>query len=90
MDSQRWNQTFRLKQFTFCIINEDLNLKAIHKAQRKRMGVTQEQLALIADVDRSYFGAVRNVTFTVLCRLCIALECDVSSITIDLPPITNR
>lgn len=46
MDSQRWNQTFRLKPFTFCILNEDLNLKAIHKAQRKRMGVTQEQLAL--------------------------------------------
>lgn len=59
------------------------------RAQRKSIGLTQEQLALVADVDRSYFGAVergeRNVTFTVLCRLCVALKCDVATITIGLP-----
>lgn len=47
------------------------------RTQRKVVDVTQEELALIANVDRSYFGGVergeRNVTFTVLCRLCIAL-----------------
>jgi transcriptional regulator with XRE-family HTH domain len=60
------------------------------RAQRKSIGLTQEQLALAADDDRSYFGAVergeRNVTFTVLYRLCVALRCDVAKLTADLPP----
>ena len=59
------------------------------RAQRKRIGLTQEQLALVADVDRSYYGAVergeRNITFTVLCRLCLALRCDVALLTNELP-----
>lgn len=59
------------------------------RLQRKRIGLTQERLALTAEVDRSYFGAVergeRNVTFTVLCRLCIALQCDVAELTENLP-----
>lgn len=61
------------------------------RAQRRRIGATQEQLALAADVDRSYFGAVergeRNVTFTMLYRLCRALGCDVAALTKGLPPI---
>lgn len=60
------------------------------RAQRKRIGLTQEALALVANVDRSYYGAVergeRNVTFTVLCRLCIALKCDIAKLTADIPP----
>jgi transcriptional regulator with XRE-family HTH domain len=59
------------------------------RAQRKRIGLSQEQLALVAGVDRSYFGAVergeRNITFLVLYRLCVALRCDVAHITGDLP-----
>jgi transcriptional regulator with XRE-family HTH domain len=59
------------------------------RAQRKRIGLTQEALALAANVDRSYYGAVergeRNITFTVLCRLCIALQCDVAALTEALP-----
>ena len=59
------------------------------RAQRRRIGLTQEQLALVADVDRSYYGAVergeRNITFTVLCRLCLALQCDVAMLTGGLP-----
>ena len=59
------------------------------RAQRKSIGLTQEALALAANVDRSYYGAVergeRNVTFTVLCRLCIALQCDVAKLTGNLP-----
>lgn len=62
------------------------------RAQRKRIGLTQEALALAASVDRSYYGAVergeRNVTFTVLCRLCVALQCDVARLTEELPPAT--
>lgn len=59
------------------------------RTQRKAIGLTQEALALAAGVDRSYYGAVergeRNVTFTVLCRLCIALRCDIAKLTIGLP-----
>ena len=59
------------------------------RAQRKSIGLTQEALALVANVDRSYYGAVergeRNVTFTVLCRLCISLQCDVATLTVALP-----
>jgi transcriptional regulator with XRE-family HTH domain len=61
------------------------------RAQRKSIGLTQEALALVANVDRSYYGAVergeRNLTFTVLCRLCGALQCDVAALTEALPPI---
>jgi len=60
------------------------------RAQRKRIGLTQEDLALVANVDRSYYGAVergeRNITFIVLCRLSIALQCDVATLTEALPP----
>ena len=59
------------------------------RTQRKSIGLTQEALALVADVDRSYYGAVergeRNVTFTVLCRLCAALQCDIAKLTAGLP-----
>lgn len=59
------------------------------RAQRKSIGLTQEALALVANVDRSYYGAVergeRNVTFTVLCRLCLALQCDLGKLTSGLP-----
>lgn len=64
------------------------------RAQRKRLGLTQEQLALLADIDRSYFGSIergeRNLTFTVLCRLCQALECDVADLSNGLPPKPPR
>lgn len=60
------------------------------RAQRKRIGLSQEQLALVAGVDRSYYGAVergeRNITFLVLYRLCLALDCDIALLTRDTPP----
>lgn len=60
------------------------------RAQRKRIGLTQEQLALVAGVDRSYFGAVergeRNITVIVLYRLSVALRCDIAALTQDMPP----
>jgi transcriptional regulator with XRE-family HTH domain len=59
------------------------------RAQRKATGLTQEALALAAGVDRSYYGAVergeRNITFTVLCRLCVALRSDVAMLTTGIP-----
>ena len=63
------------------------------RARRKQVGLTQEQLALVAGVDRSYFGAVergeRNVTFIVLYRLALALECDIAALTMQLPPMVG-
>ncbi|HZU63177.1 MAG TPA: helix-turn-helix transcriptional regulator [Novosphingobium sp.] len=64
------------------------------RAQRKRVGLTQEQLALIAGVDRSYCGSIergeRNITFTVLCRLAAAMEADIAALTTGLPaPVTE-
>lgn len=59
------------------------------RARRKELGFSQERFALEAEIDRSYVGGVergeRNVTFTVLCRLCEALGCDVAALTLGLP-----
>lgn len=70
----------------------DESLKELGKRirqRRKALGWSQEAFALEADIDRSYVGGVergqRNVTFTVLCRLCEALRCDVASLTNGLP-----
>jgi len=70
----------------------DPNLRELGKrirARRKMMGWSQEELALVANIDRSYVGGVergqRNLTFTVLCRLCEALRCDVATLTEHIP-----
>jgi transcriptional regulator with XRE-family HTH domain len=59
------------------------------REKRKQLGITQEELAHIADIDRSYIGGVergeRNLTFNVLCAICAALECDVATLTQDIP-----
>jgi len=59
------------------------------RRRRKSIGWSQEELALVAAIDRSYLGGVergeRNITFTVLCRLCEALRCDVAALTAALP-----
>ena len=51
--------------------------------------MAQEELALIASMDRSYVGGVergeRNITFLTLCRLCDALKCDVAALTVGIP-----
>lgn len=57
--------------------------------RRAELGWTQEHLADVAHIDRSYIGGVergeRNVTFTMLCRICAALKCDVATLTQNLP-----
>ena len=61
------------------------------RQRRKALGWTQEEFADRAGIDRSYVGGVergdRNLTFTVLCRLCEALNCDVAELTQGLPEI---
>jgi transcriptional regulator with XRE-family HTH domain len=59
------------------------------REKRKTCGWTQEELAAKANIDRSYVGGVergqRNLTFTMLCEICSALECDVAALTGGLP-----
>lgn len=74
-----------------CAVADDV-LKELGKRirqRRKGFGWSQEEFALVAGIDRSYVGGVergqRNMTFTVLCRLCEALRCDVAALTYNLP-----
>lgn len=56
---------------------------------RKERGLTQEQLAGEAGLDRSYVGGIergeRNITFSVLCQIVSALGVDVAYVTSGLP-----
>jgi len=56
---------------------------------RKEVGLTQEQLADDAELDRSYIGGIergeRNITFSVLCQIAKALHVDIANFTSGLP-----
>ena len=75
-----------------CPAVDDANLKILGerlREARKARGWTQEQFADEAEIDRSYAGGIergeRNITFSVLCQLCRALNCDVAAIGHGLP-----
>jgi transcriptional regulator with XRE-family HTH domain len=59
------------------------------RQKRKSLGWTQEELADRSKIDRSYIGGVergeRNLTFTVLCRICSALQCEVAELSAGIP-----
>lgn len=59
------------------------------RARRKLLGLAQEELALRANMDRSYVGRVergeQNISFTLLCRLSASLNCDVAGLTKRIP-----
>jgi transcriptional regulator with XRE-family HTH domain len=59
------------------------------REKRKALGWTQEDLAAKAEIDRSYIGGVergeRNLTFTMLCQISAALDCDVAALAKGLP-----
>jgi transcriptional regulator with XRE-family HTH domain len=59
------------------------------REKRLALGWTQEELAAKADIDRSYIGGVergeRNLSFTMLCDICLALSCDVAHLTTGIP-----
>ena len=61
------------------------------REKRKTVGWTQEDLASAAEIDRSYIGGVergeRNLTFSVLCQISTALQCDVAALTVGLPDL---
>jgi transcriptional regulator with XRE-family HTH domain len=53
------------------------NIASAIKAQRKVMGITQEELADLAGIDRTYASqlerAIANPSLTVLCKVADAL-----------------
>lgn len=56
---------------------------------RKGMGISQESLALHADIDRSFMGQVergqRNVSFVTLCKIASVLKVDLGVLCQGLP-----
>jgi transcriptional regulator with XRE-family HTH domain len=70
------------------------NLGQQIRQKRKSLGWTQEELADRSKIDRSYIGGVergeRNLTFTVLCRICEAFQCDVAELTKEIPGKNNE
>ena len=63
------------------------------RERRKQLSWTQEDLAERSGIDRSYIGGVergeRNLTFSILCQICSALECDVAALSQNLPGVTE-
>ena len=60
---------------------------------RKSLDLTQEELAAVAGLDRSYVGGIergeRNVTIEMLSKVCVALHCDIAALTHDLPELAE-
>jgi transcriptional regulator with XRE-family HTH domain len=52
---------------------------------RKKLGISQENLALLAEVDRSYMGGIergeRNITMLTLVKIATSLNSSVSELT---------
>jgi transcriptional regulator with XRE-family HTH domain len=59
------------------------------KQVRKQKGLSQEQLALKAEIDRSYMGGIergeRNITFLTLVKIAVCLGCDIAEFTKGIP-----
>lgn len=64
------------------------------RQERKRKGLSQERLALEAELDRSYVGGIergeRNVTILTLVKIADCLGCEVSVFTKDIPDNEHR
>jgi transcriptional regulator with XRE-family HTH domain len=60
------------------------NIASTIKVQRKAMGITQEELADLAGIDRTYASqlerAIANPSLTVLCRVADALELNLTDL----------
>jgi len=78
--------------FTFVQLKKDKHLIELGnqiRELRKSKGLSQEQLALQAEVDRSYVGGIergeRNVSFLTLVKIAECLDCDIAKFTKDIP-----
>lgn len=59
------------------------------RERRRTLGMSQEELAHVAALDRSYVGRVErgehNLTVVSLIKLCRALRCDIATLGQRLP-----
>jgi transcriptional regulator with XRE-family HTH domain len=73
----------RLKKTSLQVLGE--RVRAARKAKR----LSQEDLALLSNIDRSYIGGVergeRNLSFKKLCAISFVVGCDVGSLCSQLP-----
>ena len=90
MQKKNSEYTRRDERFNFCIFAKKCNmidtsivLKQIGHAivkRRKEISMTQEDLAYIADIDRTYIGYIengkQNITISILCKIANALDVD--------------
>lgn len=64
------------------------------RARREQLGLSQEELAHVAGLDRSYVGRIErgkhNLTFVSLVRMARAMQCDVAALTGGLPPVRGQ
>jgi transcriptional regulator with XRE-family HTH domain len=64
------------------------------RAQRNRAGLSQEALAHLAHVNRSYYASLeagrRNASLETLCRLAAALECDTADLVRGTQAVPGR
>ena len=78
--------------FTFVQLKKDKHLIELGnqiRELRKSKGLSQEQLALQAEVDRSYVGGIergeRNVSFLTLVKIAECLDSDIAKFTKHIP-----
>jgi transcriptional regulator with XRE-family HTH domain len=68
---------------------ELLRLGSRIRIARTALGYNQLGFATACGLNRTYVGGVergeRNVTFSILCTLCTALDCDVAALTQGIP-----
>jgi transcriptional regulator with XRE-family HTH domain len=61
------------------------------RGARKVLGYSQKLFAEKCGFDQNYLGGVergeRNVTFGVLCAICVGLECDIAALTKNIPQL---
>lgn len=76
----------------FALLKKNKNLIELGnqiRLLRKLKGLSQEQLALQAEVDRSYIGGIergeRNVSFLTLIKIAECLKCDIAKFTKGIP-----
>jgi transcriptional regulator with XRE-family HTH domain len=74
------------------LLNLQLSLRLLGeriRETRKVKGLSQEDLAYEAEVDRSYMGGIergqRNPSFKTLCTIASTLQVDVGTLTSGLP-----
>ena len=70
---------------------ELLRLGSRIRIARTALGYNQRGFAAACGLDRTYLGGVergeRNVTFSVLCMICVTLGCDVAALTGGIPEL---